>query len=386
MDYDKEIEEFYSTAFQAKKEEEKKEEDEEKKEKIILEHVHIDVKIDSLEDLIQLANDAVAKYDYTNPKKRFNIDFPRLCAIKQDMQDMCGMIGMHKLKKSIVDHILYYLQDLHKSSPEKYIQNTENNTTVPVTNTDEIQDYKHMVLTGPPGVGKTEVAKIVARLFLNMGLLKNNVFKKATRTDLIGGFLGQTAIKTNALVQSCLGGVLFIDEAYSLWDPSREKQDSYAREAVDTLCEAMSDHRNDLMVIFAGYEKEINAFLEANKGMESRFLWRYTVEPYTASELLDIFKKKVLQSGWSLLEDIDSSTLWKKWFETRHKRFTACGRDIEKLLTFAKIAHARRVFGLPRTACKVLSVADLDAGYVQLLANRKEEDVDGFKAHQFYFV
>ena len=114
---------------------------------------------------------------------------------------------------------------------------------------------KTVKIFGPPGTGKTEIAKIIGKIFCNMGVLSRNIFKKATRSDLIAGYLGQTAMKTRDIMQDCIGGVLFIDEAYALGNP--EKRDSFAKECIDTLCEGLSDNKENLMVIIAGYEEDL---------------------------------------------------------------------------------------------------------------------------------
>ena len=120
--------------------------------------------------------------------------------------------------------------------------------------------------------------------------MRSNVFKKVTRADLIAGYLGQTAIKTRKVIEECLGGVLFIDEAYALGN--NEKSDSFSKECIDTLCEALSDHKDELMIIIAGYEKELKkCFFEYNEGLESRFVWRFSTEEYSPQELRKIFIK-----------------------------------------------------------------------------------------------
>ena len=122
---------------------------------------------------------------------------------------------MKSLKNSIVDQILYFVQNLHRDKLNKN------------------GDFMHTVIYGPPGTGKTEVAKIMGKIFSKMGVLSRNVFKKATRADLIAGYLGQTALKTKDLVKECLGGVLFIDEAYALGN--NEKRDSFAKSLKDAV-------------------------------------------------------------------------------------------------------------------------------------------------------
>jgi SpoVK/Ycf46/Vps4 family AAA+-type ATPase len=278
--------------------------------------------------------------------------------ILPEIRELDSMVGLVAFKRTIMLQIVYFLQGLDRNANGNVV------------------DYKHMVLCGPPGVGKTEVAKTVGRLFLAMGCLSSNVFKKATRSDLVGGYLGQTAIKTAAVIQSCLGGVLFIDEAYSLWDNGRDKQDAYAREAIDTLCEAMSCHKADLMVIIAGYQQEIEEFLNANRGLESRFLWRHVLEPLTAEELAVIFDMKVAESGWKRQEGS-----WVSWFTKNKAEFSGSGRCIEKLLSFVKMSHAKRVFGKETT--REITVEDRNEGFALFLEQKGEKKPN---SHQFYFV
>jgi SpoVK/Ycf46/Vps4 family AAA+-type ATPase len=230
-------------------------------------------------------------------------------------------------------------------------------------------DFKHTVLYGPPGTGKTEIAKIIGTMYSKLGILKNNIFKKVTRNDLVAGYLGQTAIKTKNVIQDCLGGVLFIDEAYSL--ANSYEDDSFSKECIDTLCEALSDHKNNLMVIIAGYENELNnSFFRSNPGLESRFMWRFKTDCYNATELKSIFKKKVEEAEWT----IDESVITDAWFEKRKERFPSFGRDMEMLFSYTKIAHSRRVYGKPKEIRKCLNINDLDRGYEMLLENRKKEN------------
>jgi len=219
--------------------------------------VNIKVEIDSLEDLLKLIDDYPLK-----PDVEYNINMKSIHNIKKPLLDLKRMIGMRKLKNSVVDQILYFIQDFHKNS---YSKN---------------QDFLHTVIYGPPGTGKTETAKIIGNIFSKLGILSRNYFRKATRADLIAGYLGQTALKTKDIIKECTGGVLFIDEAYALGNP--EKRDSFAKECIDTLCEALSDNKDNLMVIIAGYEKELKeCFFAYNHGLESRFTCRFNTDDYT---------------------------------------------------------------------------------------------------------
>ena len=225
----------------------------------------------------------------------------------------------------------------------------------------EAGDYMHTVLYGPPGTGKTEVAKILGNIFCNLGILKSNTFKKVTRSDLVAGYLGQTAIKTREVIDAAIGGVLFIDEAYALGNT--EKRDSFSKECIDTLCEALSDHKHELMVIIAGYEKELtDCFFSYNEGLSSRFTWRYKIENYDAVELRKIFEKIMKDHHWTF-DSKETDATKDEWFKSRVHYFKYFGRDIEVFFTKTKIAHSRRVFYLSESARRKFTMQDLDAGF-----------------------
>ena len=297
--------------------------------------VVIERDINSLGDLIQLIND----FPYDS-NKRYNINLCGLHKIKEPLIELNSMIGMKSLKENIVDQILFYIQNLHKS------------------------EYMHTVLYGPPGTGKTEVAKIIGKIFSKLGILNKGVFKKVTRSDLIAGYLGQTAIKTKDVIKESLGGVLFIDEAYALGN--QEKRDSFSKECIDTLCEALSDNKDNLMVIIAGYETDLNeCFFSYNQGLNSRFNWRFKIDEYSSEDLYNIFIKKVHEVDWTY----DASTITVKWFERNKDYFSYFGRDIEVLFSKIKIAHARRVFSKNQEEKKHLTMVDMENGLKMFLNN-----------------
>ena len=300
---------------------------------IIKEQILIDASIDNLIDLIELCN----KYPLAD-NVEYNINMKSLHAIKPSLMELQNMIGMQSIKENIVDQIIYFIQDLHNISP--------NNA-----------DYMHAVIYGPPGTGKTEVAKIMGKIFSNLGMLKKNVFKKVTRDDLVAGYLGQTALKTKDVIKECIGGVLFIDEAYALGN--KEKRDSFSKESIDTICEALSDHKKDLMCIIAGYEQELkDCFFSYNPGLESRFTWKFKIDDYNPTELRLIFEKKITDNNWSLKENLSD-----EWFEKNKDFFSFFGRDMETLFSKVKIAHSRRVFCLPKDEKTKISIKDLEKGF-----------------------
>lgn len=314
-----------------------------KLEENIIEEKNIDVDIENLDDLIKMIKD--------NPNienVKYNIQMQHLYEIKPYLIELNNMIGVDNLKNNILDQILYFAQNLHI--------NKKNNE----------QDFMHTVIYGPPGTGKTEISKILGKIYSKLGVLKNGTFKKATRSDLIAGYLGQTAIKTRDLINSCLGGVLFIDEAYSLGNS--EKRDSFAKECIDTLCESLSEHKNNLMVIIAGYEDELNeCFFNFNKGLDSRFIWRFKIDKYSPDELMKIFIKKVNDNGWKINEkDINVN-----WFEKNIDYFKYYGRDMETLFSKIKIAHGRRVFCKPDNQKTIITLIDMENGFKMFLNNEE---------------
>jgi len=190
-------------------------------------------------------------------------------------------------------------------------------------------------------------------------------------------------MKTKKVIDECLGGVLFIDEAYSLASNvgSSENSDSYSKECLDTLCESLSDHRDDLMVIIAGYEDELNnTFFRMNRGLQSRFIWRFSLSSYTGSEMMEIFKHMVLTQDWFFLDD---DTVTSKWFESKKDTFLYFGRDMELLFTYTKIAHGCRIYGLDVSLKKKINIVDMDEGYKTFLKNRKIDKEPSFM-HSIY--
>lgn len=297
-------------------------------------NIIIDKKVKKLEDLIDIINLYPLKKNIL-----YNINLNILNKIKVDLIQLNNMIGLTDLKNNIVQQILYYLQNLHNFDCDQ-------------------RDFMHTVLSGPPGTGKTEVAKIIGNIFAKMGILKENKFKKVTRADFVAGYLGQTALKTKNLIEDSLDGVLFIDEAYSLGN--QEKRDSFAKEALDTLCEALSNYKDRLMVIIAGYDDELNkCFFSYNAGLESRFIWRYKTNEYNSKELMQIFNKKILEIGWKI--NIEENKLLE-WFDLNKYKFLNAGRSMEILLTKTKIAHSVRIFGLSNKFRKCLTLEDLETG------------------------
>lgn len=205
----------------------------------------------------------------------------------------------------------------------------------------------HVVFTGPPGTGKTTVARLYGELLHAMGFLRKGHVKEVARQDLVAEYIGQTAVKTNAVVDESLDGVLFVDEAYSL-APEDSRQD-FGREAVEVLLKRMEDDRSRLAVVVAGYTREMERFIESNPGLESRFPQTIDFPSYEPDELLSIFHEQAVDAGFKL----DSTAHEAAW---RHLYLAWAARDEN----FGNGRYVRRLFelALRRQANRLSSVAE----------------------------
>lgn len=216
----------------------------------------------------------------------------------------------------------------------------------------------HMIFTGNPGTGKTTIARLVARYLKAIGALKGGQLVEVTRADLVGRYTGHTAPLTNSVIESALGGVLFIDEAYSLY---RGEQDSFGLEAIDTLVKGMEDHRDELVVILAGYTREMETFLTANSGLASRFPNRIEFPDYTAVELLQITQVLAKNKGYTLAEACTEPLLgyYARWQES-DARTAGNGRLARNTLEKAIFHQSRRLIAEPAAALDLILPSDLE--------------------------
>ena len=215
----------------------------------------------------------------------------------------------------------------------------------------------HMIFTGNPGTGKTTIARLVARYLKAIGALKGGQLVEVTRADLVGRYTGHTAPLTNSVIESALGGVLFIDEAYSLY---RGEQDSFGLEAIDTLVKGMEDHRDELVVILAGYTREMETFLTANSGLASRFPNRIEFPDYTAVELLQITQVLAKNKGYTLAEACTEPLLgyYARW-QAADARTAGNGRLARNTLEKAIFHQSRRLVAEP-AALDLILPSDLE--------------------------
>jgi SpoVK/Ycf46/Vps4 family AAA+-type ATPase len=246
---------------------------------------------------------------------------------------------------------------------------------------------RHFVFLGPPGTGKTTVARVIGKIFYSFKLLDSPEVVEAQRSDLVGEYLGATAIKTNELIDSALGRVLFIDEAYSLVNEGDGQSDRFGAEAVQTLLKRAEDDRENLIIILAGYEKQTEAFLASNPGMASRFATRIRFPTYSTEELLALAETQLRAKQEGLTEEA-RQVLWRVLDEVGRRRLTdelGNGRFVRTLLEKAGQARDVRVMGYggDPSADDLLTIgaADLERAFSELTSRlRGYEDTPTFES------
>ena len=318
----------------------------------------LDVQIESIDDLISLGKDYEAKYKDT--KVRYNLNLRVLSQLVEPLEELNKMIGINNIKNTIFNKIILYLQGLENRN----------------------KDFLHTVLCGGPGMGKTEVAKIIGKIYAKMGLLSKGNFIEAKLTDMKAGFVGQTELKTQKLLDEAKGNVLFFDEAYSLG--SDDKIDSFSQSIIDILNPFMDKHKDDFVLILAGYKEDLlKRFFSGNQGLKSRIgLW-LEIDPYTHIDIKQIFIKKVLDYDWK----VDPSSISVEFFKNNKDTFKYYGRDIENLFSKCKVAHAKRVLKLMPEHKKIITMDDLLEGYklyTKEIVKDPREEISKYLLHSLY--
>jgi SpoVK/Ycf46/Vps4 family AAA+-type ATPase len=281
----------------------------------------------------------------------FTINLEKVFKMKGHLIKLKKMIGLDKIKSEIIDMILYYLMEFEK----------KNNNML------------HMTLEGSPGCGKTKLAKIISKLLGAMGILDNDKVVYARRTDMIGQYLGQTGQKTQQVINSALGGVLFIDEAYSL---GNSKKDIYSKECLDILNQNLSDNKKKLVCIIAGYPEELeNYFFSSNPGLTRRFPFRFKINNYTHSELLDIFINKINKLEWKINKNVNLT----EFFEKNISHFKYFGGDIDTLIQDIKYSHSRRVVCAHPSDFKIINKDDINKAFEKFKNRRKTQESENWK-------
>ncbi len=219
----------------------------------------------------------------------------------------------------------------------------------------------HMVFSGSPGTGKTTIARLMARIFHSLGILSKGQLVEVDRSGLVAGYVGQTALKTKKAVEKALGGVLFIDEAYAL---NSSSGNDFGQEAIDTILKAMEDHRDDLVVIAAGYDDLMDRFIHSNPGLESRFNRFLHFEDYTPEELLAIFKMRCGKGCYELEKDAEGLVRDFLQEENRDTESFGNARGVRNIFERILICQATRLAGrehVTREDLMRLTAADVEA-------------------------
>ena len=319
--------------------------------------------VHDINDLIELGK----YYHCKNLTNYRDINLEILFRLIEPLSEMVKLIGMKEVKQSMVDQILFFLQKLnHKDKCNKCVDCI---LGLECPNKTVNDDMLHTVITGPPGVGKTELGKILGKVYKAMGVLTKGHFNIARRPDLVGKYLGQTAHRTQDFINKCVGGVMFIDEAYSLGNP--EGRDSFAKECIDTLNQNLTERR-DFLCIIAGYEKALDdSFFSYNEGLKRRFSFKYHISGYTYDELCEMFLMKIKSEGWSYNDDQEKLL---EFFKKHIEDFPRFGGDVETLFLKAKIMHSRRIVFSDPGLRKKLNYEDIEKGFKNFNKHRKEPE------------
>ncbi len=246
-------------------------------------------------------------------------------SLEELMEQLDSLVGLDEVKKDVKS--LVNLMKVRKLRQE-------NGLPVPPMSL-------HMVFMGNPGTGKTTVARLISGLYAAIGVLSKGQLVEVDRSGLVAGYVGQTALKTQEVIKSALGGVLFIDEAYSL---SSGGENDFGREAIETILKAMEDHRDDLIVIVAGYSGPMGDFLSSNPGLESRFNKYFHFPDYTGEQLMAIFSAQCEKNGYKLTEESEKAAreLFDRLYAERNENF-GNGRDVRNRFEDMIVRQSNRV-------------------------------------------
>lgn len=291
-------------------------------------------KIDTWTDLLTLAREAKAL-----PADRMYRDCLKLPLLLEPLEEIDRLVGLQEIKQVLADHVVYTLQVGRSLSRPK---------------------MQHMVITGNSGVGKTTLLRAISKLFARMGTVKTERIVYAKRANLIGSYLGTTAPKTLAVINSALGGVLALDEGYALSTGGSSDADAYSRECLDTLNEALSEKGDQFVCILVGYREMIEKNIFAlNEGLSRRFQWRFHIPDPDGAQLSAICHKLLKEDRLIVPADLGPPS----WFQQRRAAFPQGGGSIQNLVDKIKICHAKRVFGTRHVEKGKITAEDFAAAF-----------------------
>ena len=287
-----------------------------------------------------------SKSSSVSKKQKFLINekiLDKLVNILKPLKELESIVGLGNVKQCILEHVIYMAQELNSET-----------------------DMSHIQIVGEPGGGKTTLAAILGHIYAGLGFLEHGNVVYVTRADLIGEHLGSTSIKTEEMLNTCRGNVMFIDEVYSFG--CRDKKDSFSKECLDCINQFLSTYRQDILCIIAGYEEDIEeCIFSVNKGLKRRFPFKYIIPTYTIEELKRIFISQVHINKWHINE---RENMLKTIFNEQNKHLFKCsGGDTEILFVRCKMAHSSRLFLDNNNKCKKkkLNGLDLQRGFDMFL-------------------
>lgn len=289
---------------------------------------------------------------YLFKDKRYSVNPYKLMNLVKPIQLLNSMVAMNEIKKSIFNFISNFLHKTHNNG---------------MLNT---------ALYGKPGIGKTDLGKILCMIYSALGIVQSNKFKMVKASDLIGQFVGHTRQKTKEVLDESNGGVLFIDEAYALTNNSPDRV-SFGKECIDTINQELSENRRNLVIIIAGYEREIQeGFFNVNQGLERRFPFRYVLKDYNKEDMKNIFLRMLRLNKEVYLysdagdekENVSSEDIVAIFNDMKY--FDNCGGDIENLITQISIANSTRTFGKHPGMKNIYTKTDIKTGFETFKKNK----------------
>lgn len=282
---------------------------------------------------------------------KFDANGEKIESLDELMRELNQLVGLKAVKKDVTS--LIHLQGIRKLRRDRGLKD------IPLSN--------HLVFYGNPGTGKTTVARLLAKIYRAIGILSQGQLVEVDRSGLVAGYVGQTALKMQDVIKSALGGVLFIDEAYEL--SAHGNENDYGQEAINTLLKAMEDHRDDFVVIVAGYPELMGKFIDSNPGLRSRFNKYINFEDYSVEELVDIFETMCKKAGYvcdgDALETVTQT--FRSRYEKRSENF-ANAREVRNFFERAIMRQADRLFDVENPSnqelmrLEMVDVQDVPAG------------------------